>query len=244
MHAVVREQFPAFTTQFEGRVATMYLDVLGLVTVGVGCLIDSPDGAGRLPFVHPSGTVAKHSEIVAAWHNLKSHQELSKKHWKFAIPYTYGLYLPEAAIDDLLRERLDANDRIFAKTFDQWEDFPPEAQLAIHSMGWAMGAGFPAKWPQFTAACRAQDWARYAVGANGARTLTGGAAALCKIREAGNPGIVPRNKADRALLEAAAHAVASPPPAGITEEDRDRVERMTALWFDSQLHPEDTEPSA
>ena len=209
MHPIVREQFPAFTTQFEGRVATMYLDVLGLVTVGVGCLIDSPDGAGRLPFVHKNGTVAPHSEIVAAWHNLKNHQELSKKHWKFAAPYTYGLYLPEAAIDDLLRERLDANDAIFAKTFDGWEDFPPEAQLAIHSMGWAMGAGFPAEWGNLSASIRKRDWAACAEN--------------CKIREAGNPGIVPRNKANKALFEAAAYAVAHPVPAGITEDDRERI---------------------
>lgn len=228
MNPIVRQQFPAFTTQFEGRVNTMYLDVKGLVTVGVGCLIDTPDGAARLPFVHANGTVATYTEIVAAWKNLKSHQELSRRHWKYAVPYTHGLRLPDAAVDDLLRERLDANDRIFARTFDDWDSFPPEAQLAIHSMGWAMGAGFPAAWANLSVSVRARDWLA--------------CAANCKIREAGNPGIVPRNKADKALFEAAAHAVANPTPTGITEEDRERIERMTALWFDAELHPE--EPDA
>jgi GH24 family phage-related lysozyme (muramidase) len=230
MHPIVREQFPAFTSQFEGRVNTMYLDILGLVTVGVGCLIDTAAGAARLPFVHANGTVATHSEIEAAWHNLKAHQELSKLHWKYAIPYTHGLRLPDAAVDDLMLERMDQNDRIFAKTFDGWDEFPPEAQLALHSMGWAMGAGFPAKWGNLSASVRARDWTA--------------CAANCKIREAGNPGIVPRNKANKALFEAAAHAVANPLPVGITEDDRDRVERMTALWFYEQTgEPSDPEPN-
>lgn len=218
---IVRAQFPAFTIKFEGSVNTMYVDVLGLVTVGNGCLIDTPDGAARLPFVHASGTVAEPSEIRAAWHNVKKNAS-PKLHWKYAVPLNNGLRLPDAAVVDLMLERLDAHDAQFAKTFPGWADFPPEAQLAIHSMGWAMGSGFPAKWPLFATAVRSQNWPV--------------AADSCKIREVSaggvpNPGVIPRNKANRALFLAAAHAKANPLPAGITEEDRERVDRMTALWF-------------
>lgn len=236
MKPAVREKFPAFTTQFEGRVNTMYLDVKGLVTVGVGCLIDTPDGAARLPFVHTNGTVAAPSEIIAAWHNVKSHQSLSKLHYRYAVPYNNGLSLPDAAVDDLMLERLDQNDRIFARTFPDWESFPAEAQLAIHSMGWAMGPGFPAKWPHLNARIHDQLWAEYA-NADGKRFLVGGCAFVCKIREEGNPGIVPRNKANRALFEAAAKVAAGPSPTeAITQDDRDRIEQMLALWFDEQRH--------
>lgn len=229
MNPLVRVQFPAFTTQFEGRVCTMYVDVKGLVTIGVGCLIDTADGASRLPFVHPNGTVAEPSEIRAAWFNVKRNAN-PKQHWKYAVPFNLGLRLPESAVDDLLLERLEVHDRAFLKTFPDWESFPPEAQLAIHSMGWAMGCGFPTKWPLFATAVRSQNWPVCAEN--------------CKIREEGNPGIVPRNKANKALFLAAAHAKANPLPAGITEEDRERVDRMTALWFYEQTGEPDATPSA
>jgi len=49
-----------------------------------------------------------------------------------------------------------------------------------------MGSGFFAKWPLFTAACSARDWRA--------------AAADCRMKEAGNPGFVPRNTANRILF--------------------------------------------
>ena len=42
-------------------------------------------------------------------------------------------------------------------------------------------------WPKFTAACNMGDWIA--------------AAAECKMEEAGNPGLVPRNLANRQLFE-------------------------------------------
>ncbi len=216
MNPIVREQFPAFTIEFEGSVPTMYLDILGLVTVGNGCLIDTPWSAAQLPFVHATGHPATEAEIRAAWQNVK-HNANPKLHWKYAVPFNNGLRLTDVAVEDLMLKRLDANDEVFAKTFPGWEGFPPEVQLAIHSMGWAMGAGFPTEWPNFTKAVRARDWAACAEN--------------CKIREAGNPGVVPRNRADKALFEDAARDVAHPLPAGIVEDDRQRIERMHAVWF-------------
>ncbi len=183
----VEAVFPAFSARFEGRVSTMYVDVLGLVTVGVGCLIDTPGGAARLPFVHAGGTVATPSEIANAWQNLKAHKdELKHKHWRFAAPYTYGLHLPDAAVDDLMIERLRASEAWLRKTFPAWDSFPADAQLGIVSMAWAAGANFTAKFPTFTAAAKRGDWAS--------------CAAECKLRESGNPGVVPRNLADHYLF--------------------------------------------
>lgn len=229
MNPIVREQFPAFTIEFEGSVHTMYLDVLGLVTIGNGCLIDTPFAAAALPFVHATGHPASGAEIRAAWQNVK-HNANPKLHWKYAVPFNNGLRLTAMGVEDLMLQRLDANDAVFAKTFPGWESFPPEAQLAIHSMGWAMGAGFPAKWPNFTRAARDRDWAA--------------CAANCKIREVSangtpNPGVIPRNRANKALFEAAAREVAAPP--GITEDDRQRVERMHAVWFWQQTGEADEE---
>jgi hypothetical protein len=58
-------------------------------------------------------------------------------------------------------------------------------------MAWAMGAGFPAHFPRFTAAIAAGDWAT--------------ASDECRIDETGNPGVHLRNMANRALLLSAVY---------------------------------------
>jgi hypothetical protein len=96
------------------------------------------------------------------------------------------LRLGELDISTLVRQRLAANEVGIEKTFREWDTWPADAQLAVLSMAWAMGSGFTAKWPRFTTACRARDWLA--------------AAADCRMKEEGNPGIVPRNDANQLLL--------------------------------------------
>jgi hypothetical protein len=181
------------------------VDVLGLVTIGVGCLIDTPDGAARLPFVHANGTVAEPDEIRAAWRKLKANREALKKlHWRFAAPYTNGLRLPDAAVDDLMVERLRASVAWLEKTFPKFGSFPADGQLGIVSMAWAAGANFTAKFPAFTAAALRGDWAR--------------CADECRLREAGNPGVVPRNLADHYLFLCASVADSPTAPPGYSDE--------------------------
>ena len=49
MRESVRRGFIGFSAPFEGRLHYMYLDVKGLVTTGVGNLIDSVGAAQALP---------------------------------------------------------------------------------------------------------------------------------------------------------------------------------------------------
>ena len=56
MHPSVKSVFPSFSTKLEGRVPWMYCDVLGLVTIGIGNLIDPEEAALHLPFVPVSYT--------------------------------------------------------------------------------------------------------------------------------------------------------------------------------------------
>ena len=60
--------------------------------------------------------------------------------------------------------------------FQKFDEWPADAQLALHSMAWAMGSAFAArgKWPHFRAACAKMDFDL--------------AADNCKMSEAGNPG--------------------------------------------------------
>jgi GH24 family phage-related lysozyme (muramidase) len=182
----------------------MYVDILGLVTIGVGCLIDPVTAATSLPFVK-RGTKERvdASTIAANWHHVKDNADtLKHQHFKYAMPYT-SIELTEEGVDQLMLDRLAASEAWLRKTFHSWDDMPADAQLGIVSMAWAAGAGFTAEFPRFTAAARAGDWAV--------------CAEECKLREAGNPGVVPRNLADHYLFLCASVADSPTADAGFAD---------------------------
>jgi hypothetical protein len=161
----------------------MYLDVKGLITCGMGNLIDTPAEAQRLPWLRPDGTPATQQEISNAWHLLKARPDLARRNARYAGELT-GLVLTDAAVDELVAKKLASNEQYLeTRFFPDFGEFPADAQLGILSMAWAAGPGFPVKFPSFTKAVKAGDWA--------------GAVEHCTLREANNPGVVPRNKADR-----------------------------------------------
>lgn len=185
----VLDVFPSFTANLEGKVPWMYADILGLVTVGLGCLIDPVSLALGLPWKRPDGSDASNGEVAAEWNRVKHDPTLPKRGHRAAQKVT-TLRLTDEGIARLANDRLRRHEAWFVKTWKDFASFPADAQLAIHSMGWAMGAGFTGKFPSFTRAVTVHDWAT--------------AARNCKMREAGNPGLVPRNKRNVSLLLAAA----------------------------------------
>jgi hypothetical protein len=192
MKAAVRAFFPVFSAHFEGRVYHMYLDCKGLVTTGVGCLIDTMSAALALPWTRLSdGAPALPSEVVAEWRLIKGHQELAKLHYAYAGKLC-KLRLTGDAINKLVDERTLSAERYLSRRLPSWDAWPADAQLATMSMAWAMGAGFVDKFPRWLAAAtRAEpDFATMA--------------AECKMRETNNAGVVPRNRADAALFRSAA----------------------------------------
>ena len=190
MYDSVRDLFPSFSKEFEGRVPFMYLDIRGLVTVGVGNLIDPVSQALELPFVHEGkGDAASRAEIEAEWQMLKSQLQLAHQGHQACESIT-RLRLTEAAIDELIIARLHSNEVLLRKRFIEWDSWPADAQLGVLSMAWALGPGFPSKWPKFTAAIKTKDF--------------DGAAAHCRMHEADNLGVKPRNDADQLLFTNAA----------------------------------------
>lgn len=190
MKPSVEAVFPTFTAKFEGRIPYMYLDVLGLVTIGLGCLIDPESLARGLPFVgRRTGKRVPPEVISVEWHNIKAATHLAKQGHSAASRIA-TLCLEESAIDDLARARLRSTEDFLKRTLTNFESWPADAQLATLSMAWAMGAGFAKKFPGWTKAALAQDWAT--------------CAKQCLMRTTGNPGLVPRNKANVAHFTAAA----------------------------------------
>lgn len=195
MRAAVLAAFPAFTTQFEGRLAYMYLDALGLVTTGVGNLIDPLPLAMSLPWLNADGSKATSEQIEACWNAVKARTDLDQKGGAIysTVPEN-TLRLTSQAIDQLVKDKLTANEAELKPAFPNWENFPADGQMGILSMAWAMGAGFAASWPHFVAAVNGGDWAT----------------AATQSQMAPSPGIAPRNAADLQLFTNAAGAGSNP----------------------------------
>lgn len=202
MHSSVKNKFRAFNEPLEGVVRFMYLDVKGLVTVGVGNLIDPLSAALGLPFryknkpgVTNAGQLASKADIEAEWNLIKGKGDLAQKGHRACEPLT-KLELDDAAIETLINNRLQQNESFLKrqKAFNNFDQWPADAQLGLLSMAWAMGAGFSSGWPRFSAACEKMDF--------------DAAAENCRMSEAGNPGVAPRNIANKRLFQNAAAVLA------------------------------------
>lgn len=203
MH-VSREAYHAFSSPLEGRVRYMYADVKGLITTGVGNLINTQASALALPWLLADGLKASQAAVLADWNKLHADPAYYAARKWTVYAKTMLCHLSDEAIDDLVSRQLDANEAIIRKRFPAWDSFPADAQLAIMSVAWAVGAGFflpKPKGPGFLNLARAidaQDWE--------------GCVAACGIREAGNPGVVPRNAKNRFCFHNAAIVKAAGAP--------------------------------
>lgn len=189
LYQSVLDAFPSVTAKLEGVVLWPYLDVLGLATVGYGCLCDSPAGF----------TAIKWTPVIADAIELQQRAALKARpkalHYKLYESAT-TLRMTTAAVDELLDLRaLDFAGYMQEHYFPAWDTWPADAQLAAMLMAWACGPAFPHTFTNFTGYCLKRDWVN--------------AAKCAAIRTQGNPGIVPRN-AQVQLCLANAAAIDSP----------------------------------
>lgn len=184
MRDIVRSAFVQFTTAFEGCVPYLYQDVKGLVTVAIGNLVDPIQYALPLPFVdRVTGTPAARDQIAAEWLRVKGDASLARLGHRAAERIT-TLRLTDEGVASLVARKLEQNDAHLKGRFPYIEEWPACAQLAAHSMAWACGPAF--RFPLLEVAFRAEDWET--------------ASQQCHMNEAGNPGLVPRNRANVTLF--------------------------------------------
>lgn len=183
MYDSVRDALFDFNAPLEGVVHWPYQDILGLVTVGIGCLIEPVGLALTVPWLgHPDAGV-----IRAEWAKVNA----MAKGMHFAqYEHASSLRLNDNGVEMLLAARAADFEVTLRKYFANWDTLPADAQLAIMGMAWACGAGFPRTFTNFTRAINARNF-----------TV---AAQCAKIREDGNPGIHPRNLAVQLCLANAA----------------------------------------
>ena len=173
MRDSVVEAFPTFTAPLEGCVLWPYQDILGLVTIGYGCLIDPEALAAGVAGWEGDPSV---SVIAAEWNKCKAMPKaLHFNRYREAC----SLRLTQDGVNALLRTRMQLFEGTLRHYFPAWDSFPADAQLAIMAMAWACGPGFPRTFTNFSAFVLKRDWAN--------------AAKCAKIREEGNPGVHPRN---------------------------------------------------
>ncbi len=134
----------AFQEPFEGRFDHMYLDTVGLVTVGIGCMIPSAAAAREIPFMSLGLARPADPEVVAAdWARVKSAppKMLAKRY----APYT-SVRLTDKAIDDLHAKAVSIHVGILAANVHGFADMPWPVQKALFelefSMGWQRLTGF------------------------------------------------------------------------------------------------------
>ncbi|HXU19659.1 MAG TPA: hypothetical protein VN788_03640 [Verrucomicrobiae bacterium] len=209
MYPSVQAQFRAFNEPFEGSIPYMYLDVKGLVTVGVGNLIDPVALATALAFTFKNkpgiatpGAAATPDQIAAEWQKLKSNTSLAQRGHLACAPIT-DLELADGPLNDLILKRLTQNESFLKRQapFAQFDTWPADAQLGLLSMAWAMGPAAPLNFHHFCAACQNLDFKT--------------AAAQCEMSTAGNPGVIPRNNANQKLFQNAAAVLAGSADSGL-----------------------------
>jgi hypothetical protein len=198
---VVREAFVPLTVNFEGGyIDWLFPDVKRLISTGFGLLLDPMSLAIGLPWRRPDGSLASRDEIAAEWARLKSYvidnpgSEL-RSYKTFSSMTT--LRLGKEGLYQAFQGKMNHDVGVLRKGFPEYDTWSADAQLAVHSQAWAVGPAFymPSAgrnyWPKLTAALRARDW----------RT----ASVECFMdEEKKNPGIIPRNKANRILFTNAA----------------------------------------
>jgi GH24 family phage-related lysozyme (muramidase) len=154
----VLDAFVTVQSQWEGYLDFMYTDEIGLVTTGMGNEIDPLSKALALPWSRNTDeTPATPDEITKEWQAVKDNHVSGR----FDAPYDElmtTLHLKLEDIASLVVEQLLSNEAVLAAFFPQFDQFPADAQMAIHGMAWAMGPGFPHSFPQFTAAANRGSW--------------------------------------------------------------------------------------
>lgn len=185
----VRNAFFDFSVRFEGSVPFLYLDILCLVTVGVGNLVDPVAAALDVPFVI-GDRPATRDEVARDWHAVKDRPDLAKMGHR-AFEKLTTIRLTEEGTRSLVNRKLAQFELQLIQRFPAFHEWCADAQLALLSMSWAAGPAFKA--PRFEAHAKALNF--------------DGCAEECRFQDEHNPGLRPRNDANQRMFRNAARVM-------------------------------------
>lgn len=192
IHDDVRAGWCEFTRPIEGCFSHPYLDNRGIVTVGFGCALFTLAGMRTLDWFFHDGTPCLADDVAEAWNRLHAMPPA-----RVASFYAYEghIQLQDDAIVSLAMSRLQANAETLSAKWRSFPEFHPAAQAALLSIAYAVGSGAQKpgltsdEWPGLQESVYLNQWVE--------------AADRGVLRAAGNPGVLPRNLANRALFRIA-----------------------------------------
>ena len=145
----------------EGSIPHMYLYTVGKVTVAVGNMLPDAAAGQTLVFVKRGTDQRASVEESSADFAAVSAQPKGKVAG-FYKQFT-KLDMPEQAINELLDARIVGFEAGLRKDFVGYDGFPDSARIGLMDMAFNLGnRGLVKKFPTFTAAARASDWAKCA----------------------------------------------------------------------------------
>lgn len=206
MHQSVLDAFIRFSTPLEGETHNPYLDVKGLCTVGIGCLINTASLWGPLPWVMPDGSPAPATEVTRQLTGLIARQDLSRLAYNQpAVLGATTIRLTDAGILQLCDQRLKQDEAYFVKAFPAFAAWPADAQLFACSIGWAEGPAWDKENPNLARVLRLSppDFLSAIVHAPDTAHPGQYLAAAADISTKDNAGIVPRNAQNELALSSA-----------------------------------------
>ena len=152
-----QEDAVKYFREHEGVVGHMYLDVVGLVTIGVGFMLPNAAAALALELVRrDSGAAATDGEKAQDWESVHAQEKakLASTYKKFT-----KLDLPDSEVDLELESRLDDFARNLRQRFPKFDRFPDQAQIGLLDMIYSLGPrGLFNGFPTFCSAVDVQDW--------------------------------------------------------------------------------------
>lgn len=186
-----------WNSAYEARANFMYVDVKGYVTTGVGNALFNPEAAILLDWRHPNGDKATQEQVRSQFIAIRDNVPARQMFYTYQKQFT-TIRISEDDIDRLVVAKLLEHHKHLTSQYPEFEAWPLDAQWATHSMAWACGSAFsvpsdrdPYRFVKLGKLLRAKDFA--------------GAVSQCHMNENGNPGLKPRNIANKLMFDNAAY---------------------------------------
>jgi GH24 family phage-related lysozyme (muramidase) len=133
----------------EGRVLSMYLDSVGVVSCGVGHALFAIADGFNICWWKDTSTLANREEVKAGWTAVK--YKTAKR----------ALMLSYEESDRLLQSDLIKFERIVNSTFPDVDSYPQSVQVALYDV--CFNCGSFVKWPNFSKAIHERDFKQAAL---------------------------------------------------------------------------------
>lgn len=171
LDADVKAKVQASFEKYEGRVPHMYLDSVGQVTIGVGCLLATRNAVTPLPLYKSS--LGIFTQLATQLEKLDEYDRVKKqpKGYKAAHYRTPdSLLLKDLDITMKRDEQIESFYRNLTRIYSEdngysadFDDMPCNVQLALFDMIFNLGPGKIVRvFAQFDKAIKAGDWKKAA----------------------------------------------------------------------------------